>query len=97
MTSISKEEVEHVAQLAKLDLNEAEKAKFAEQLSQILTYVGQIQEVSTEGVPLTSSIVQGETALREDTPHECLPLSQTLTNAPEADEGFFIVPNILGK
>jgi aspartyl-tRNA(Asn)/glutamyl-tRNA(Gln) amidotransferase subunit C len=97
MASISQKEVEHVAQLARLDLTEAEKTSFAEQLSHILTYVDQVQGVSTEGVPLTSSVAIDKTVLREDTPRECLTLEQTLANAPESYNGFFVVPKILGK
>ena len=52
MANISHKEVEHVAKLAKLDLTEPEKTLFGEQLSQILTFVEQLQEVSTEGIPL---------------------------------------------
>jgi len=97
MASISQKEVEHVAQLARLELTETEKARFAEQLSHILTYVDQLVGVSTEGVPLTASVASEETALREDTPRECLSLDKALANAPESNEGFFVVPKILGK
>jgi len=97
MASISQKEVEHVAQLARLELTEAEKARFAEQLSHILTYVDQLQGVSTEGVPLTASVASEETGLREDTPRECLSLDKALANAPESHDGFFVVPKILGK
>jgi len=97
MASISQKEVEHVAQLARLELTEAEKARFAEQLSHILTYVDQLQGVSTEGVPLTASVASEETVLREDTPRECLSLDNALANAPESHDGFFVVPKILGK
>jgi aspartyl-tRNA(Asn)/glutamyl-tRNA(Gln) amidotransferase subunit C len=97
MAKISQKEVEHVAQLARLDLTESEKNRFAEQLSHILTYVDQVQGVSTEGVPLTSSVANEETVLREDTPQECLPPEKGLANAPESHDGFFVVPKILGK
>ena len=97
MASISQKEVEHVAQLARLELTEAEKARFAEQLSHILTYVDHLQAVSTEGVPPTASVASEETGLREDTPRECLPLDKALANAPESHDGFFVVPKILGK
>jgi len=97
MASISQKEVEHVAQLARLELTEAEKARFAEQLSHILTYVDQLQGVSTEGVPLTASVASEETVLREDSPRECLSLDKALANAPESHDGFFVVPKILGK
>ena len=97
MANISHKEVEHVAQLARLDLTEPEKTLFGEQLSQILTFVEQLQEVSTEGVPLTASVAQQETLLREDLPREGLSQEHALRNAPEANEGFFVVPKIIGK
>jgi len=97
MGAISQKEVEHVAQLARLELTEAEKTRFAEQLSHILTYVDQLQGVPTEGVPLTASVASEKPVLREDTPRECLSLEQALANAPESSDGFFVVPRILGK
>ena len=97
MASITQKEVEHVAQLARLDLTEAEKPMFAEQLNHILSYVDQLQGVSTEGIPLTASVAHEELVLREDSPRECLPMEKALANAPESHEGFFVVPNILGK
>jgi aspartyl-tRNA(Asn)/glutamyl-tRNA(Gln) amidotransferase subunit C len=97
MASISQNEVEHVAQLARLELTETEKSRFADQLSHILTYVDQLQGVSTEGIPLTASVANEETVLREDIPRGCLPLEKSLANAPESHDGFFVVPKILGK
>ena len=94
---ISRQEVEHVAKLAKLELVEREKSLFAEQLSQILTFVDQLQDVSTEGIPPTASVVEQEPVLREDSPREGLSVEQALANAPEANEGFFVVPKIIGK
>ncbi len=97
MARISQHEVEHVADLARLELTEPEKTLFGEQLSQILTFVEQLQEVSTEGVPPTASVVKQESVLREDIPREGLSQEQALRNAPEAHDGFFVVPKILGK
>ena len=97
MASISHTEVEHVAKLAKLDLTEPERTLFGKQLSQILTFVEQLQEVSTEGIPLTASVAEQEALLREDFPREGLTQEQALSNAPEASEGFFVVPKIIGK
>jgi len=97
MANISHKEVEHVAQLARLDLTEPEKTLFGDQLSQILTFVEQLQEVSTEGVPPTASVAEQELLLREDLPREGLSQEQALGNAPEASEGFFVVPKIIGK
>ena len=97
MARISQHEVEHVAHLARLELTEPEKTLFGEQLSQILTFVEQLQEVPTEGVPPTASVVKQESVLREDIPREGLSQEQALRNAPEAHDGFFVVPKILGK
>ncbi len=97
MANISHKEVEHVAQLARLDLTEPEKTLFGEQLSQILTFVEQLQEVSTEGIPPTASVADQSSVLREDMPREGLSQDQTLSNAPEVSDGFFVVPRILGK
>ena len=97
MAHISQNEVEYVAQLARLELTEPEKTLFGEQLSQILTYVGQLQEVSTEVIPPTASVVEQESVWREDVPREGLSQEQALSNAPEASEGFFVVPKIIGK
>ncbi len=97
MAKISDKEVEHVAQLARLDLTEPEKTLFGEQLSQILTFVEQLQEVPTEGIPPTASVADQASVLREDIPREGLSQDQVLSNAPEASDGFFVVPKILGK
>jgi aspartyl-tRNA(Asn)/glutamyl-tRNA(Gln) amidotransferase subunit C len=97
MADISHKEVEHVAKLAKLDLTKVEKTLFREQLSQILTFVEQLQDVSTEGIPPTASVADQESWLREDLPREGLTQEQALSNAPEASEGFFVVPKIIGK
>ncbi len=97
MAMISQQEVEHVARLAKLELGEREKSLFSEQLSQILTYVEQLQDVSTEGIPPTASVVEQEPVLREDIPRAGLSMERALDNAPEGNEGFFVVPKIIGK
>ena len=97
MAKISHKEVEHVARLARLDLTEPEKTLFGEQLSQILTFVEQLQEVPTEGIPPTASVADQASVLREDIPREGLSQDQVLSNAPEASDGFFVVPKILGK
>ncbi len=97
MANISRKEVEHVARLARLDLTNHEKTLFGDQLSQILTFVEQLQAVSTEGVPPTASVAEQESCLREDVPREGLSQDQALANAPEERQGFFVVPKIIGK
>ncbi len=97
MGHISKAEVEKVADLARLELTEAEKSLFGGQLSHILDYVGQLQDVPTEDVPLTSSVAEIQSEWREDTVVPGLTVEQALANAPESNQGLFVVPKILGK
>ena len=97
MGRISKAEVEKVAELARLDLTDSEKSLFEEQLSHILSYVDQLQSVSTEGVPLTSSVAELQSEWREDVVVPGLTVEEALANAPESNEGLFVVPKILGK
>lgn len=63
---LSKKEVEHIAHLARLGLTEKEKAKFADQLSSILDYVAQLQEVDTSGVEPTAQVTGLENVFRKD-------------------------------
>ena len=97
MGHISKAEVEKVAELARLDLTDSEKSLFGEQLSHILSYVDQLQSVSTEGVPLTSSVAELQSEWREDVVVPGLTVEEALANAPKSNEGLFVVPKILGK
>ena len=92
---ISKEQVEHVAKLARLEVSEDEKAMFARQLSAILTYMDQLKEVDTGGVEPTATVLPTESVFREDEVTPSLPQEQTLANAPDQAEGFFRVPKIL--
>ena len=92
---ISKEQVEHVAKLARLEVSEDEKAMFARQLSAILTYMDQLKEVDTEGVEPTATVLPTENVWREDAVRLSLAQEQALANAPEQADGFFRVPKII--
>ena len=92
---ISKEEVEHIATLARLNIGEGEKELFSEQLSHILTFVNQLREVDTEGIPQTATTSTQSNVLREDVPSPSLKIEKAIANAPQADEGFFVVPKII--
>jgi aspartyl-tRNA(Asn)/glutamyl-tRNA(Gln) amidotransferase subunit C len=97
MGDISSQDVDRVAELARLDLTEAERVLFADQLNHILRYVDQLQEVDTEGIPPTASVAEVQTAWREDVVRPGLTVEDALANAPEAHNGLFVVPKILGK
>jgi aspartyl-tRNA(Asn)/glutamyl-tRNA(Gln) amidotransferase subunit C len=88
-------EVEHIADLARLELTDEEKARYREQLSAILDYVAQLRELDTTGIPPTSSVLPPRSALREDEPRPGLSLEELLRNAPDVEAGQFRVPPVL--
>lgn len=92
---LTREEVEHIAQLARLGLSEAEKELFASQLSAILDYVRVLQELDTESVPPTTTAVPLENVWFDDVVEPSLPRDDILSNAPDVVDGFFRVRAVL--
>lgn len=92
---ISKEEVEYVARLARLDLTEEEKETFTGQLSSILEYVGKLNELDTSNVEPTAHVLDISNVMRPDEPGESLTQEQALANAPEKAAGHYKVPKII--
>lgn len=92
---LSKDDVEHIALLARLHLSEEEKERYREQLSNILDHVGKLQELDTADVPAMASIVVPRSRLRPDVPAEAMPRPEVLANAPDAAEEQFKVPPVL--
>jgi aspartyl-tRNA(Asn)/glutamyl-tRNA(Gln) amidotransferase subunit C len=93
--NISKEQVEHVAKLARLEISEAEKAMFSRQLSDILTFFEKLKGIDTTGVEPTATVLEQANVFREDEVRPSLPVEQALANAPGPDDGYFGVPRIL--
>jgi aspartyl-tRNA(Asn)/glutamyl-tRNA(Gln) amidotransferase subunit C len=93
--TLSLEQVEHVAQLAQLALTDREKELFCEQLSAVLDYAERLQELDTDDIPLTATVLPLQNVLREDEVQPSLPLADVLANAPDAEEDWFRVPLIL--
>lgn len=91
---LTREEVEHIANLAKLDLSEAEKALYSEQLSSILDYVARLQELDTSQVPPTSSVLPPRSVLRPDEVQPGLTLEMLLENAPQVEQDQFRIPPV---
>ena len=89
---IGRDEVLHVAKLARLALSEEEIEKFGAQLSAILAAVGKVGELDLEGVPPTSHPLDLINVLAEDEPAPCLSREEALANAPDPESGFFGVP-----
>ena len=94
---ITKQDVEHVAKLARLEITETEKETFAQQLSDILTYVEKLNTLKTEGVEPTATVLGQTNVFREDKARPSLPVEKALANAPERTDGFFVVPKIIGE
>jgi aspartyl-tRNA(Asn)/glutamyl-tRNA(Gln) amidotransferase subunit C len=93
--SLSIQEVEHIAELARLELSEKEKERFGEQLSAILEYAARLREVDTSGIPPTSSLLPVGNVLRPDQARPGLPVETLFRNAPQVQDGQFRVPKIL--
>jgi aspartyl-tRNA(Asn)/glutamyl-tRNA(Gln) amidotransferase subunit C len=90
--AISREEVEHVARLARLALTEEELARFQEQLSAILDAVAKVSELDLSDVEPTSHPLEVSNVWAADEPHPCLDPEEALANAPDREGNFFRVP-----
>ena len=93
--ALTREEVLHVAHLARLSLNPEEIATFTRQLNDILAYVAKLQEVDTEGAPPLAHVIPLVNAFREDEVKPGLERDDSLANAPERGEGAFVVPRVI--
>ncbi len=92
MTRITKDEVLHVARLARLELSDDEVAKFQEQLSDILEAVSKVSELDLADVPPTAHPLELANAWAEDEPRPCLSLDDVFANAPDRDDDHFRTP-----
>ena len=92
---ISKQEVEQVARLARLELQPEEIEKVTAQLDSILGYVAKLDELDTQGVTETAHSKDITNAFREDEVRESLPREKALANAPEENGESFVVPRII--
>ena len=93
--SLTREEVLHIARLARIGLSESDVAKFQDQLSEILDHFQALQRLDTEGVPPTSHPLPLESIMRSDQAAPSLAQEEVLANAPLAEEGAFRVRAVL--
>ncbi|HEY58346.1 MAG TPA: Asp-tRNA(Asn)/Glu-tRNA(Gln) amidotransferase subunit GatC [Anaerolineae bacterium] len=91
---ITREEVLHIAALARLELSEVEVEEYRQQLSAVLEHFTRLQAVDTEGIPPTASVLPPRSVLRPDEPRPGLPRDALLANAPEVEDGQFRVPPV---
>lgn len=93
--SLTLQDVEHVAELARLSLTAEEKERFCRQLSAILDYAAMLNRLDTSAIPPTATVLPLRNVMREDIPTPSLPLDEVLANAPDQAEGMFRVHAIL--
>ncbi|MFC4401674.1 Asp-tRNA(Asn)/Glu-tRNA(Gln) amidotransferase subunit GatC [Gracilibacillus xinjiangensis] len=95
MADISKEQVKHVANLARLALTDEEVEKMAKQLGDIINYAELLNELDTENVKPTTHVLDLKNVMRRDEPREWITKEDALKNAPDQKDGQFRVPSIL--
>ena len=95
MAKITVQEVEHVAKLARLEFNEGEKKRLAEQLGRILDYIDQLNEMDTTDVEPTSHVIPVKNVVRPDVVKPSLTQDEALANAPSNVNCLFEVPKIV--
>ena len=92
--SLSLQEVEHIAKLARLELTAEQKTRYREQLEAILDHVAKLQELDTQDVPPTASVSVGQMPLRVDEPRPGLSKDDLLKNAPKQEDDQFKIPPV---
>lgn len=95
MTTITPKDIEHLAQLARLELSEKENEQLNNDLPRIVEYVGQLQQVDTKGVEETSQVTGLENVTQPDEPCESNIHEELLKNAPKTQNNLVEVPKIL--
>lgn len=93
---ISREQVLHVAKLARLKLTEQEVESFTGQIGSILEHIEQLNKVNTDNVEPTNFMVPKHDPLRDDVEVQSLPQEQILMNGPNTKKGCFAVPKVIG-
>jgi aspartyl-tRNA(Asn)/glutamyl-tRNA(Gln) amidotransferase subunit C len=92
---ITSKDVEKVALLSRLEIDDSEMEKMNEQLNSILDYIDVLNQVNTEGVQPTAHVLPMKNVMREDVVQPSLPRDLALSNAPEAEDGYFKVPKVV--
>jgi aspartyl-tRNA(Asn)/glutamyl-tRNA(Gln) amidotransferase subunit C len=94
---VTRENIEHIAKLARLDFSDEEYEKLTHDMNNVLGYIDQLKELDVSNVAPLESI--NETAeknvLRADVSAQCLPTEEALKNAPKAADGYFLVPKVI--
>lgn len=95
MAEINKEQVKDVANLRRLEILEQEAEMFTEQLSSIIKFAEQLNEIDTDGIEPTTHVLDLKNVMRKDEPRQWITREDALKNAPDQQDGQFRVPSIL--
>jgi aspartyl-tRNA(Asn)/glutamyl-tRNA(Gln) amidotransferase subunit C len=95
--SISRQDIEKVALLARLQLTDDELSRMTVELAKIVGYVDQLSEVGTNGVEPMAHAIEIVNVFRDDAVVQSLPREEALANAPHSDERGYLVPAVLGE
>ena len=94
--SVTIQDVNHIASLARLAFTEEEKRAMMDELNTILGYMEQLNRLDTASVEPLTHVIDLKNVFRQDDPAPCLPREEALRNAPASNEKFFKVPRVLG-
>lgn len=92
---ISQETVKYAAHLARIDLQQKELEKLSLQLKGILDFIDKLKLIDITDITPTSHILPLSNVLRDDLPCSSLPADKALSNSPQKEEGFFVVPKVI--
>ncbi len=95
--SVTRKDVEYIAELARLKFNDQELDSFTEDLNEVLTYIDKLNELNTDNIEPLSHPVEGNNAFREDIVRPSVSTEDALKNAPDRDESFFKVPKVISS
>lgn len=93
--AIDRKTVEHVAKLARLELSEADLARYGPQLGAILDYVAKLETLDVKGLEPLAHPAESADVMRDDAPRPSIPRDAALANAPERTPEFFVVPKVV--
>jgi len=94
-TQLTSDEVQKVAQLSRLKLSDQELEALGSQMGSVLKYIAMLDELDTSSIEPMAHAIEISNVFREDALHESLPREQALSNAPQTDGKYFLVPAIL--
>ncbi len=93
---IDKEQIKHIADLANLTINDEQLEKYTQDMSDIVNFATQLNELDTENIDVTTSILGEFNIFRKDELKESFDTEELLKNAPESQDGMFKIPKVIG-